>query len=165
VHSRTFQIAFNTMANDVILTREDGYRLNLVLTKLVDNARADCVMLINKSGRLITSQSETSEFDKSSLAALAAGSFASTTAVAHMIGEDEFTAMYHQGKKRNTYITMVDDNTILTVLFDKRTNLEKVKHFIKQFSDDLKTALQHFYGNVVSDPLLNLDGGKKPRSP
>jgi predicted regulator of Ras-like GTPase activity (Roadblock/LC7/MglB family) len=152
------------MAHDVILTREDAYRLNLVLTRLVDTSRADCVLLINKSGRLITSQSETSDFDKTSLAAIAAGSFASSVAVANMIGEQEFTAMFHQGKKRNTYIALVDDNTILTVLFDKRTSLDKVKHFIKQLSPDLQSALQQFYSNVESDPDLNLDGGKKAAS-
>jgi predicted regulator of Ras-like GTPase activity (Roadblock/LC7/MglB family) len=149
------------MSHDVILTRDDAHRLNLVLTKLVDSARIDCVMLINKSGRLLTSQSETADFDRTSLAALIAGAFASTTAVANMIGESEFTALYHQGKKRNTHICLVDDNTILTVLFDKRTTLDKVRHFIKEYTGELRDALSTFYAGVKSDPDLNIDGAKQ----
>ncbi len=150
------------MAHDLILTRDDARRLNVVLTRLVDSARIDCVMLINKSGRLLTSQSETADFDKTSLAALIAGAFASTTAVANMIGENEFTALYHQGKKRNTHISLVDDNTILMVLFDKRTTLDKVRHFIRQYSGDLRKALARFYSNVESNPELNIDVGARP---
>jgi predicted regulator of Ras-like GTPase activity (Roadblock/LC7/MglB family) len=149
------------MQHDFVLTLEDARRLNLILTKLVDSARIDCVLLINKSGRLLTSQSETADFDKTSLAALIAGAFASTTAVANMIGEAEFTALYHQGKKRNTHICLVDDNTILTVLFDKRTTLDKVRHFIKQYSEELRGALSSFYSRTVSDPNLNIDVGRR----
>ncbi|MBD3392100.1 MAG: roadblock/LC7 domain-containing protein [Chitinivibrionales bacterium] len=152
------------MEHDVILSREDARRLNVVLTRLVDKARIDCVLLINKSGRLITSQSETSDFDRTALAALIAGAFASTTAVANMIGENEFTALYHQGKKRNTHICLVDDSTILTVLFDKRTTLDKVRHFIKEYNPDLRKALKKFYGNVQSDPNVNIDIGEAART-
>ena len=58
------------MEKDLILKKEDIRQLNLVLTKIVDRARIECAILINKSGKMITSQSETSEYDKMSLAAL-----------------------------------------------------------------------------------------------
>ena len=148
------------MEHDIILRREDAHRLNVVLTKLVDKGRIDCVLLINKSGRLLTSQSESNEFDKSSLAALVAGSFASTTAVAQMLGEEEFTALFHQGKKKSTYISMVDANTILMVLFDKRTTLDKVKHFVKELGPELQTALDMLYGSMSLDPNINIDGAR-----
>jgi len=149
------------MTHDLILTREDAFSLNCMLTRLIDTSRADCIMLVNKSGRLITSQSETSDFDKTSLAALVAGAFASTTAVANMIGETEFNALYHQGKKHNIYICLVDESTILTVLFDKRTTLDKVRHFIKEFSGDLKKTLDMIYSKIESNPQINIDVGKR----
>jgi predicted regulator of Ras-like GTPase activity (Roadblock/LC7/MglB family) len=147
------------MIHDIILNREDGFKLNVLLTKLIDNSRADCIMLINKSGRLITSQSESSDFDKTSLAALVAGSFASTTAIANMIGESEFRELFHQGKKRHTYICMVDENTILTVLFDKRTTVEKIRHFIKMYNDELNKIMQSVYSGIESNPYINIDVG------
>jgi predicted regulator of Ras-like GTPase activity (Roadblock/LC7/MglB family) len=151
------------MIHDIILSREDAFRLNVLLTRLIDNSRADCIMLINKSGRLITSQSESSDFDKTSLAALIAGAFASTTAIANMIGESEFRELFHQGKKRNTFICLVDDNTILTALFDKRTTVEKLRHFVKMYTDDLIKTLQSIYSKIESNPYINVDVGAAGR--
>jgi predicted regulator of Ras-like GTPase activity (Roadblock/LC7/MglB family) len=152
------------MVHDIILSREDAFRLNVLLTKLIDNSRADCIMLINKSGRLITSQSESSDFDKTSLAALLAGAFASTTAIANMIGESEFRELFHQGKKRNTFICTVDENTILTVLFDKRTTVEKVRHFTKMYNEDLVVVLKSMYAGIESNPYINLDVGARKKA-
>ncbi len=41
------------MEKDLILTKEDLYQLNLVLTRFVDTSRIDCAIIINKSGRMI----------------------------------------------------------------------------------------------------------------
>jgi predicted regulator of Ras-like GTPase activity (Roadblock/LC7/MglB family) len=145
------------MIVDLVLREEDIYRVNVILTKLVDKARIDYVFLINKSGRMLTSQSEASNIDKSGFSALVAGSFASTTCIANMIGENEFTSMYHQGKKKHIFISQVDDNTILTMIFDRRTTLDKVKLFTKEYAPELQDALKNCYGNFESDPSVNLD--------
>jgi predicted regulator of Ras-like GTPase activity (Roadblock/LC7/MglB family) len=145
------------MIVDLVLREEDIYRFNVILTKLVDKARIDYVYLINKSGRLLTSQSESSNIDKSGFSALVAGSFASTTCIAQMIGETEFTSMFHQGKKKHIYIAQVDDNTILTLIFDRRTTLDKVKLYTKEYTPELQAALKNCYGNFESDPDINLD--------
>jgi predicted regulator of Ras-like GTPase activity (Roadblock/LC7/MglB family) len=145
------------MIVDLVLREEDIYRFNVILTKLVDKARIDFVFLINKSGRLVTSQSEASNIDKSGFSALVAGSFASTTCIANMIGENEFTSMYHQGKKKHIYIAQVDDNTILTMIFDRRTTLDKVKLFTKEYTPELQVALKNCYESFASNPEINLD--------
>lgn len=145
------------MIVDLVLREEDIYRFNVILTKLVDKARIDYVFLINKSGRLLTSQSESSQIDKLGFSALVAGSFASTTCIANMIGENEFTSMFHQGKKKQIFISQVDDNTILTMIFDRRTTLDKVKLFTKEYTPELAVALKNCYGNFESDPDINLD--------
>jgi hypothetical protein len=70
------------MEKDLILKKNDLQRLNVILTKVIDTARIDCALIINKSGRMITSQSETSEYNKTSLAALVSGNFASSSSIA-----------------------------------------------------------------------------------
>ena len=62
------------MEKDIILRAEDLHQLNLVLTTILDSAQAELIMIINKSGRLITWQGETSTFDTISIAALITGS-------------------------------------------------------------------------------------------
>ncbi|MFW5775069.1 MAG: roadblock/LC7 domain-containing protein [Chitinivibrionales bacterium] len=145
------------MNHDHILQLEDINRLNVILTNIVDKARIDTALLINKSGRLLTSQSESGELDKVSLAALVVGSFASSVTIANMLGETEFNSMYHQGEKKHIRISQVDNNTVLCLIFDNRTNVEKVKSFTDQYTPDLQDALHLTYSHVESDPDINID--------
>lgn len=145
------------MEKDLILQKEDLRQLNLLLTKIVDKARIDCAILINKSGRMITSQSETSEYDKTSLAALISGNFASSSSIANLLDENEFTSMLQEGENRHIYIAQVDNDSILACIFDKRTNAEKIKFCIEELSSKLIKVLSKIYNNIVLDPELNID--------
>lgn len=145
------------MEKDLILQKEDLRQLNLLLTKIVDKARIDCAILINKSGRMITSQSETSEYDKTSLAALISGNFASSSSIANLLDENEFTSMLQEGENKHIYIAQVDNDSILACIFDKRTNAEKIKFCIEELSSKLIKVLSKIYNNIVLDPELNID--------
>ena len=152
------------MEKDLILKKEDLHQLNLVLTKLVDKSRVDCAIIINKSGRLITSQSETSEYDKTSLAALISGNFASSSSIANMLDENEFTSMLQEGKKKHIYVALLDYNSILACIFDKRTALDKIKPSIEEFMPKLQELLTIVYSHVVSDPNINIDVAPPPET-
>lgn len=145
------------MEKDLILQKEDLRQLNLLLTKIVDKARIDCAILINKSGRMVTSQSETSEYDKTSLAALISGNFASSSSIANLLDENEFTSMLQEGENRHIYIVQIDDNSILACIFDKRTNAEKIKFCVEELSSKLTKVLSKIYNNILLDPELNID--------
>jgi predicted regulator of Ras-like GTPase activity (Roadblock/LC7/MglB family) len=109
------------MAN-FILYKEDIDRLNKVLTHLLSSASATFVLLVHKDGNLLAHQGYTKAFDTTALAALAAGSYAATRAIAQMIGESEFTVLFHKGKLDNIHISLVDEDCILVLVFDDRTN-------------------------------------------
>lgn len=146
------------MANkDLIIKKEDIHRFNILLTKIVDNARIDCALLINRSGRLITSQSETSEFDKTSLAALISGNFSSSSSIATMIGETGFNSLVQEGEKRHIYICLLDENTIIACIFDNRSSIEKIKLCLNTFGTPLIDYLQVFYERMELNPEINLD--------
>ncbi|MBN1983736.1 MAG: roadblock/LC7 domain-containing protein [Chitinivibrionales bacterium] len=147
------------MQKDLILSKEDIVRLNIVLTRIVDESRIDCALLINKSGRLVTVQSEGIEFDKTAAATLVASTFASTNSIASMIGEEEFTSIVQEGKDHHMYITLIDESTILSCIFDKRSNLEKVKERIELYLDHLRVILDKIYSNTPSSAELNFDIG------
>lgn len=145
------------MEKDLILTKSDLHRLNIVLTKIIDTARIDCAVIINKSGRLITSQGETSDYDKTSLAALVSGNFASSSSIANLLGEDEFSSMLQEGKEKHLFVSILDEQSIFTCIFDKRTTLAKIKTCLTTQSPELIEILKIIYSNVVLDPELNLD--------
>ena len=149
------------MKKDLILHKEDVYKLNLVLTQIVDKARIDCAIVINKSGKLITYQSETSDYDKTSLAALISGNFASSSSIANILDETEFTSMLQEGVNKHIYVFLLDENSILACIFDKRSNIEKIKTCINSCTPQLVQQLEAIYNNVISDPYINLDISKK----
>ena len=148
------------MSHDVILHEKDYYRLNVLLTKLIDKSRIEVAALINKSGRLLTSQSESGEIDITSLGALVVGSFVSTTQIANLLGESEFSSMYHQGVKNHLRVVMIDHNTLLTAIFDNRTTVDKVKKHCEDMQEDLKKALANLYEHIESNPDINIDVGQ-----
>ena len=145
--------------SNMILDNEDITNLNVVLTQIIDNARAHSILLINKSGRLITSQCENSEYDRTALAALISGGFASSNQIANIIGETEFSATYQEGKENHIYVTLVDKNTILSAIFNKRTTVNRVRKVINTYKPDLAEILQEIYSRFDSDPDVNLDVG------
>jgi predicted regulator of Ras-like GTPase activity (Roadblock/LC7/MglB family) len=142
---------------DIFISAEDIYRLNLVLTKIVDSGLCDIVMLINKSGRLISYQAESSALDKVSIAALVSGSFASSVAIARLIGETEFETLYQEGVVHHLFVSQVDDNNILCAIFTERSNLKRVKIAIEDNKPQVDEVLKKIYSDVVADPFLNLD--------
>ncbi len=145
------------MEKDVILRAEDLYQLNLALTNILDSSQSELAMIINKSGRLISWQGESSTFDTISIAALITGSFASSGSVANLIGEDEFESMYQEGKNSHVLINSIDQNNILTLVFTGRTKLDRVKLGIANHRAELTPVLANIYKEITSDPFLNLD--------
>jgi predicted regulator of Ras-like GTPase activity (Roadblock/LC7/MglB family) len=151
---------------DMILFPEDIDRLNILLEQLTLKANLLLAVLINKDGRLLTYQGSLEKVDTVSMAALVAGNSASTLAIANLMGETEFSAMYHQGKDRHIYIGVVDENTFLCLVFDDRTNIDRVKVFARQFDRQIKAALKQVYDKTEDQVDLDLDIGMSgPQSP
>jgi predicted regulator of Ras-like GTPase activity (Roadblock/LC7/MglB family) len=144
---------------DMILFPEDIERCNAVLSQLVTKSNLLLAVLINKDGRLLTSQGSLENIDIVSMAALVAGNSASTLAIANLMGEREFSTMYHQGKDKHIYIAAVDDNTFLALVFDDRTNIDRVKVFARQFDRQLKHTLFQVYNKTEDMVDLDLDMG------
>ena len=144
---------------DMILFPEDIDCLNGILLPLTQKANLLLAVLINKDGRLLTHQGMLDTVDIISLAALVAGNSASTLAIAHLVGETEFCAMYHQGKDKHIYIANVDEETFLALIFDDRTNIDRVKVFARQFERDMKAALVQVYSKSEDQVDLDMDLG------
>jgi predicted regulator of Ras-like GTPase activity (Roadblock/LC7/MglB family) len=142
---------------DMILFPEDIDRLNSVLSQLVAKANILLAVLINKDGRMLTSQGGLDHVDTVSMAALVAGNTASSIAIAQLMGETEFSTMYHQGKNKHIYLAIVDDNTFLSLIFDDRTNIDRVKVFVRQFERQLTSALEQVYDKTEDQIHLDLD--------
>jgi predicted regulator of Ras-like GTPase activity (Roadblock/LC7/MglB family) len=128
--------------DNLILYEEDIKRIDALLSKLIKGAEAKCALLVDKDGHLITRQGFTHTLDTTALGALLAGSFASTKEIAKLVGEPEFSVLFHQGKKDHIHMSIVGERSILVVIFDDRTTIGMVRLYAKESSQELKRILE-----------------------
>jgi predicted regulator of Ras-like GTPase activity (Roadblock/LC7/MglB family) len=121
----------------LVFYEQDVEELNKILDNFLTRAQAKCVLLIDKEGHLVTKKGFTKSFNTDSIAALVAGSFAATKQVAQMLGETEFSVLFHQGKNESIHIGLVADRALVVVIFDDRTTIGMVR----LFAEELRTKL------------------------
>lgn len=86
---------------------------------------------------MVTKAGSTEDFDIQAVSALVAGSYAATREMARLLGEEEFSVLFHQGKKDNIQLTLVGDRTILATVFDERTTIGMVRLYAKEATEKL----------------------------
>lgn len=121
----------------MVMYDEEFQEINLVIERLLKEANAKVIFLVDKNGQLISGVGETDRFDTTSLASLTAGNIAATGGLAKLIGEKEFSILFHEGEKDNLHISIVGGRVILVVLFDSRSSLGLVRLRVKKSSDEL----------------------------
>ncbi|MCP4581386.1 MAG: roadblock/LC7 domain-containing protein [candidate division Zixibacteria bacterium] len=126
-----------------VLYEEEIEQIDKVLTRLIKEAEAKCALLVDKDGHLITRQGFTHTLDTTALAALLAGSFASTKEIARLVGEPEFSVLFHQGKRDHIHISLIGERTILVVIFDDRTTIGMVRLYAKEIGESLREILNN----------------------
>lgn len=130
------------MANSsTVIYEEQIEKINQSLTKLIKGAEAKCVLLVDKDGHLITRQGFTHSLDTTALAALLAGSFASTKEIARLVGEPEFSVLFHQGKRDHIHINLVGERSIMVIIFDDRTTIGMVRLYAREIGAELEGIL------------------------
>jgi predicted regulator of Ras-like GTPase activity (Roadblock/LC7/MglB family) len=112
-----------------------------ILRKLLADSYAKVVFLVDKNGTLLASVGETDGFDTTSLASLAAGNIAATGGLANLIGEREFSILFHEGERDNMHISVVADRLILVVVFDRRSSVGLVRLRVRRASGDIERVL------------------------
>ncbi len=122
---------------DLILHEEEFSKIGDELRRLYHQANAKAVFLVDKNGQLIASAGETQDIDTTSLASLTAGNIAATGGIARLLGEKEFTILFHEGEKDNIHISLVGQKIILVVIFDSRSSLGLVRLRVKKVSETL----------------------------
>jgi len=124
----------------LVFYKEDIEIIGKSLKVFLQNANAQCALLVDKDGHLVTKEGDSRSFDVDTISALVAGSFAATKQMAKLLGEEEFALMFHQGKKDNIQLSLVGERTILVVIFDDRTTLGMVRLYSGQIAAKLATV-------------------------
>ncbi len=130
------------MDTQMVLYEEDHKKILVVIGRLVREANAKGIFVVDKNGQLIAEAGEVRGIDTTSLASLTAGSIAATGGLAKIIGEQDFPVHFHQGVKDNLHITMVANRWILVVVFDERSSLGLVRLRVKKATGDMNKVFE-----------------------
>jgi len=127
---------------DFVLYEEEFKLLEEALRRLRQESNSKAVFLIDKNGQQIASAGEVEQFDTTSLASLTAGNVAATDGLAKLIGEREFSVLFHEGQQDHIHISIVAKRAILVVIFDDRSSLGLVRLRVKRASADLERIFE-----------------------
>ena len=85
-------------APDIVMYEEEFNQIKQIISKLRVDANAKVVFLVDKNGQQIAAHGEIENLDTTSLASLTAGNVAATDGLAKLIGEKEFSILFHEGR-------------------------------------------------------------------
>jgi len=125
----------------LILTKTEITQIHRTLLQMLKQSEAKCGILVDADGKCLAKKGFTQNIDTDALAALIAGSFASTRAMAAIVGETDFSVLFHQGERDHIHNILVDNDTILTVIFDDRTTIGMVRLYSKESAKVLHEIL------------------------
>ena len=148
--------------SDLVMYENEFQKIDEELQKLHQQANATVVFLVDKNGQLIASAGDTHDIDTTSLASLTAGNIAATGGIARLLGEKEFTVLFHEGEKDNIHISLIGQRIILVVIFDQRSSLGLVRLRVKKTSEVLTRLFDDITSKAEKEKV---DGGKAAESP
>lgn len=144
----------------LVMLDEEYKETGRILDKLLEEAIARVVFLVDKDGQLVASCGDEEGIDSTSLASLTAGNIAATGGLAKLLGQKEFSILFHQGEKENIHISLIGDRMILVVIFDTQSTLGLVRLRAKKAGEELNEIFQRLINKakssaVSSDALLS----------
>ena len=93
-----------------VVSQEQLEQIDKILNEKLIRIGVDCVIIIDMAGNIITAKENgKTKYDVYSFAALAAGNFATVDAMAKLVGETEFSLLFHKGTECNIYFSKIDD--------------------------------------------------------
>ena len=119
------------------LSEPDFHKIEKILQAFLYDSNARCTLLVDRTGQLVATVGEQPDFDPTAFATLTAADFSANDQLARLIGEQDFTTLFHQGEKESMYLADVARRVILVVLFDNRTTLGLVRLKLKQAVEEL----------------------------
>ncbi len=118
-------------------TEGDFGAITQSLERCLQESNARCALLVDRTGQLIATVGEKPTFDPTAFATLTAADFSANDQLAKLIGEKEFSSLFHQGERDSMYLADVANRVILVVLFDGRTTLGLVRLKLKATVEEL----------------------------
>ena len=111
----------------LILTKNEIRKLERIISERLLDSGAEHVIVVDLSGNLLMQCGSLEMDDIFSLAALSAANFAATAEIAKLIGEEDFTLLFHKGDKRNIHFSRLAKDYLIITLFNDNVSLGLIR--------------------------------------
>ncbi len=130
------------MNSPMVIYEDEFHQITDVCERLNLDANAKAVFLIDKNGQLILAVGNYAHLDTTALASLTAGNIAATDGLAKLIGEREFSILFHEGEHDSLHISLVASQVILVVMFGEETSVGLVRLRVRKATEELTRIVQ-----------------------
>jgi len=135
---------------NLVLGRAQLDSINAILTDNLISIGAQTAILIDTAGNIVVVAGNGSGSpDVYSLAALAAANFGAMNSMAQIIGEHEFSLLFHKGQRENIHLSKVNDNFLLLNIFNNQISLGFLRLKVTRVIDDLLGILEGENGKPI----------------
>jgi predicted regulator of Ras-like GTPase activity (Roadblock/LC7/MglB family) len=142
------------------LLEEDIRRCDETLRAFIASTDATAALVIDKGGFLITHQGDSHDFDLTTIGALASGAFMANQTIAGLVNETNFSSIYQQGENFSMFVTNVDEQSLLVVIFKSHSGVGVVKYYaaaaVKRIARQLKIAKERAPESGLDLSVLNV---------
>jgi predicted regulator of Ras-like GTPase activity (Roadblock/LC7/MglB family) len=119
-------------------------RIEDIIEKDLIDKGVQCVILIDMAGNIIANlESGKAELDIYALAALSAGNYGAVGAMANIVGEDDFSLLFHRGKDANVHFTNILNDYLLIDIFNNDLSLGFLRLIVADAAKKIKFVLNH----------------------
>ena len=127
----------------MVLSQRQLVCLEDILEKALIDKGVTCVFLIDVAGNIIVNLDDgKKQFDIYSLAALAAGNYGAVNAAAEILGETDFSLLFHKGKNANIHFKSISTKFLLITIFANDISLGFLRLKVAEFVEKLKKILK-----------------------
>ncbi len=142
------------MQENFIIYNEEYTLIKDVLQKLKINTVAKAVFITDSEGHCIASSGEMDDINLNSISSLIAGSVAAINSIAQMLKIDSFSAILNESTKESLHISLINDRTMLVVIFNNSSNLGLVRFRVRSALEQLTKVFQIIYTKLKANDKM-----------
>ncbi len=126
----------------VVFTEDELKEIDNYFGEYIVESEARDIVLLNKSGELLSKSGDITSDVAVTVSALAAGVFSATNELARILGEREFTVTFHQGQETNIHVSLVTSTVLLAMIFDNRAPIGAIRFWAKKIGNNVKDIIE-----------------------
>ena len=126
-------------------TEDDFGAITQSLQRFLHDSNARCALLVDRTGQLVATVGEKPKFDPTTFATLTAADFSANDQLAKLVGETDFSSLFHQGEKESLYVADIARRLLLVIIFDSRTTVGLVRLRMKDEVEELTQLIDRVF--------------------